>query len=349
MKPLYLQTHYPVLQNKVYASTEAAINCLYGEIEIVEDELTGLIYNNAFIPELMIYDAEYQNEQALSPYFQNHLSSVAKLIERHMGKNLLIEVGCGKGYFLELLADQGFDISGFDPAYEGNNPRIQKQLFTQNLLRKSQGLILRHVLEHIQHPVEFLHAMKEANQGEGTIYIEVPCFDWICQHRAWFDIFYEHVNYFRLSDFHRMFSNIKSCGRLFGGQYLYVIADLSSLRSPKINPDDRVAFPENFYQVQVPSNSMLEPQTSIWGGSSKGVIFALLQSRAGFPVSNVIDINPVKQGMHIPGTGLRVLSPVEALVKIPKKSVIFVMNGNYLEEIKQMSANEFKYIAIDHS
>src|SRR3546814_9608010 len=61
------------------------------------------------------------------------------------------------------------------------------------------------------------------------IYIEVPCFDWIVEHSAWFDVFYEHVNYFRLADLRAMFGTVHEAGHLFGGQYLYIVADLSTL------------------------------------------------------------------------------------------------------------------------
>ena len=91
-----------------------------------------------------------------------------------------------------------------------------------------------------------LHQLKTANGGTGKIYIEVPCFDWICEHRAWFDIFYEHVNYFRLADFKRMFGEVIESGKVFGGQYLYVIAELSSLRIPVIDMNNRVNFPSDF-------------------------------------------------------------------------------------------------------
>ena len=82
--------------------------------------------------------------------------------------------------------------------------------------------------------------------GGGLIYIEVPCFEWILRARAWFDIFYEHVNYFRLGDFSKMFGHVVDGGHLFGGQYLYVVADLATLRPPVSSLADRVDFPEDF-------------------------------------------------------------------------------------------------------
>ena len=42
---LYEESDFPVLQNRVYETYEEAINCPRGDIRIVEDEQTGLIYN----------------------------------------------------------------------------------------------------------------------------------------------------------------------------------------------------------------------------------------------------------------------------------------------------------------
>jgi hypothetical protein len=350
---LYQQDEFPIFQNRMYGSKEEAIACPKGNIRLVEDLQTGLVYNSAFESELMDYDENYQNEQAVSPLFKNHLEAVAEIIDRTIGNNNLVEVGCGKGYFLEMLLYKNFDVTGFDPTYEGNNLCIKRQYFAPGAIAKADGLILRHVLEHIKNPVNFLEQLKEANGGSGKIYIEVPCFDWICENKAWFDIFYEHVNYFRLSDFKRIFGEVIEIGKVFGDQYLYVVAELSSLRKPLIDANDRVNFPSDFTDKIKTQFSPVQPNTgqhstAIWGGASKGVIFSLLKARAGYPVSTVIDINPAKQGCFIAATGLQVQSVVEGLAALNKGATIYVMNSNYLEEIKQMSNNSFNYIGIDH-
>jgi hypothetical protein len=267
-----------------------------------------------------------------------------------MGRDRLVEVGCGKGYFLEMLLTRGFDVTGFDPTYQGANPRVKRQYFAPGVIEQANGLILRHVLEHIQNPISFLEQLKAANGGAGRVYIEVPCFDWICEQKAWFDIFYEHVNYFRLTDFKRIFGEVIESGKVFCGQYLYVIAELSSLRVPAINRDDRVNFPsaitDNLHGAE--QSRAKQSKAVIWGGASKGVIFALLKARAGYPIGTVIDINPAKQGKFLPGTGLQVKSPAQGLGGLQSGSTIFVMNSNYLEEIRQMSNNSFNYVGIDH-
>lgn len=345
-KNLYEQTGFPVFQNKTYATREEAIASTKGDICLRQSSITGIVENAVFDPNLMIYDENYQNEQGLSPYFQNHLQCVASLIKDEIGYQDLVEIGCGKGLFLQMLVEQGAGIIGFDPAYQGDNPLILKEYFRKGLFQPASGLIMRHVLEHIQDPVAFLDKIRAANGGSGLIYIEVPCFDWICTHKSWFDIFYEHVNYFRISDFKRIFGDIRSIGNVFGGQYIYVIAELSSLKWPEPSEIDLVSLPTDFLDglSHVPPTG---GTTIVWGGSSKGVIFSLLRTRAGYAVDTVIDINPVKQGRYLPLTGLKVEAPADALAAASAGSTIYVMNGNYLQEIKEMSGNAFNYVSID--
>jgi len=243
---IYHVEDLPVFQNRMFLSEEAALNCLKGNLVLVQDIETGLIFNKEFQSQLMQYDECYQNEQAVSSIFKDHLLSVSKIIARHFRNMSLIELGCGKGYFLEQLQDQGFDITGFDPAYEGKNPKIIKKYFDPDVGMNAEGIILRHVLEHVQNPVKFMTDICQSNEGKGKIYIEVPCFDWICRKRAWFDIFYEHVNYFRMSDFIRMFDKIFEMGHVFGGQYLYVIAELATIKKPVYTNLYSIEFPKNF-------------------------------------------------------------------------------------------------------
>jgi hypothetical protein len=349
---LYSVSDLPVLQNRMFASAEEARNCVKGNVVLVQDSASGLIFNRAFKPELMQYDASYQNEQAISEVFRHHLQNVATVIERHFSGLPLIEVGCGKGHFLEQLQAAGFSITGLDPTYEGSNPAVIREYFTPEIGLHAQGIILRHVLEHVQDPVSFLAMLRDANGGKGKIYLEVPCFDWICEHRAWFDIFYEHVNYFRLSDFRRMFEVVYESGHVFDGQYLYVVADLAGIRQPALDEPDGFEFPADFLATVDRYASALNARTSnnaaIWGGASKGVIFALFMRRAGVELEVVVDINPAKQGKYLPSTGLRVRSPEQAMQLLAPGADIFVMNGNYLREVAKTTKHRFNYLTVDH-
>ncbi|MEH6544550.1 MAG: class I SAM-dependent methyltransferase [Porticoccaceae bacterium] len=338
----------PVFQNKIFSNRTKAIDCSRGDIRLIQDMDTGLIFNAAFDASLLEYDEDYQNEQAYSNVFKQHLQTVREIFQRFFFGKRLIEVGCGKGYFLEYLNQAGFEIIGIDPAYEGDNPNCVRACFDKDLGLSGEGIILRHVLEHIPNPFNFLSDIAIANGGGGKVYIEVPCFDWICDNSVWFDIYYEHVNYFRLNDFHRMFGTVFESGHIFGGQYLYIVADLTTLKKPVMKKSDTFLFPENFLSnIDRLATLAKGKKNSVWGGASKGVIFTIYMQRAGVNIDTIIDINPAKQGRFIAISGLKVSSPEDGLKTLLPNDDIFVMNSNYLNEIIDLSDNQFNYIKVD--
>jgi len=77
------------------------------------------------------------------------------------------------------------------------------------------------------------------------------------------------------------------------------------------------------------------------------VIYSLFLQRAGVAVDHVVDINPAKQGRHLPLSGVQVSSPQEAMHALPEGANLFVMNSNYLEEIKRMTGGRYVYHAVD--
>ncbi|MFD2643337.1 class I SAM-dependent methyltransferase [Pseudomonas japonica] len=348
---LYRASALPVLQNRTFADAASARASASADMRLVQDSRTGLVFNDAFDADKLNYDSDYQNEQAHSAQFQRHLNDVEAIVARHFTGRSLIEVGCGKGYFLELLRERGYAVTGIDPAYEGDNADVIKAPFTPALDLRAEAIVLRHVLEHIADPVSFLHEIARANGDSGLIYIEVPCLDWIIEHKAWFDLFYEHVNYFRLADLQRLFGRVLEGGRLFGGQYLYVVADLASLRRPDAGGGEPLRLPDDFSasleRAVAIVRSDADKGSAIWGASSKGVIYSLFLQRAGVAVDQVVDINPAKQGRYLPLSGARVSSPQEAMAALPDGANLFVMNSNYLEEIRRMTADRFVYHAVD--
>ena len=305
IREIFRSENIPVLQNKMFDSELSAQSCPSGDVVLAQNLGTGLVSNIAFDASLLDYDSYYQNEQACSAVFRQHIDEVTKIVERHCRGKSILEIGCGKGKFLEHLVSLGHHAFGIDPAYEGNNPSIVKAHFGLGIGLKGDCIVLRHVLEHTQNPLEFLAEIARETHGR-LIYIEVPCFEWICSKRAWFDIFYEHVNYFSLNDFFRFFELVFESGHLFGGQYVYVVADLASLREPRYS--EPVEFPSDFFASleKLVATSATQQRRAIWGAAAKGMMFALYMGRAGAKIECAIDINPAKQGKFLAGSGLAV-------------------------------------------
>lgn len=337
---IYEQKGVPLLQNKVYPDEISAINAKLINVTLAQSLENGFVFSADFDESIIDYDQHYQNEQSNSPLFQKHLEEVYSILKKHemLGKKI-VEIGCGKAYFMNILLQKGEDITGFDPTYEGDSPRVIKDFFSDKYSNiGAESIILRHTLEHIPEPFHFIQTVANANKNKGLIYIEVPTFEWIVQNKATEDIFYEHCNYFTLETLQQFFGK-STGGHFFNGQYIYVIGDLSTVKAelPKIA----------FKKYEIKFDEKLNHYTNllktlknvaIWGAGAKGSTFLNLTDKKRELVKCVIDINPKKQNQYIGGTGHKIIKP-EDILNYEIENII-VMNINYLEEIKSMLPNK---------
>jgi len=342
----------PVLQNRTYANRAEALGCTLGNLNLVQDLTTGLVSNNAYDAGLLTYDPAYQNEQALSPSFIRHLNSAADLLEPYLNRKIL-EVGCGQGSFLNILRRRGHTVTGIDPAYTGTDADILPVSFGPGLHSGAELIVLRQVFEYFEHPFDLLRQLAVESSGEGLIYIETPNFDFLTGRHAWLNIFYEYVYYYRVDDLRRMFGEVLDSGYLFGRQYMYVIARLGSFHPPLVTDRENLwDFPGT--QQFVSELSALacragKEKAIVWGAGGRGTMLAHYMARFGRPLDYAVDINPEKQSRYLPGSGVLVLSPAEALDRLVPGTTVFITNPHYFDEIVAMSENRFDYLGIGNS
>lgn len=338
-KIIFEQSLVPIFQNKVYPTKEEAISSKSGIVKLKQSLSSGLIYNSTFDMSLMEYDENYQNEQSNSSFFLDHLDKVLHmLLEFGLKCKKVVEIGCGKGVFFDKMEKLDIDCYGFDPTYEGIHSKIFKEYFDENQNIDAEVIIMRHTLEHIPEPHKFIETIAKANNYKGMLFVEVPTFDWILEKRAFWDIFYEHCNYFTEGSLSYQFNSAKT-GRIFGGQYIYLWADLSELltETPALKAPilQDVDFNEEVSNYQDFVNSV--DRLAIWGAGAKGSTFCNLLDPQREKISYVIDINPVKQNKYIAVSGHPIVSP-EALKTNPATDIL-IMNENYFDEIALQCQN----------
>ena len=329
---------------------EAGSKQSFGLMSLRRNERLNFVENGEFDPSIAVYDDNYQNSQAHSPKFQDHMRSVLELLKAQLPSgSKLVEVGCGKGDFLELaVADGHFHAYGYDATYEGNSSRIEKRYLSGEDRIEADLVVLRHVLEHIQKPHDFLQLLREVF-GNALVYVEVPSLDWILANQAFFDITYEHVNYFSATALSRLFDdNVRAKGRLFEEQYQYVVAPLTAVSTEfgDIYQNDAwetlsfiSLFPGLTSRIEAVARD-LAPSSRffIWGAATKGCMFLLHYLNHGGlreQIAFAVDINPAKAGKLLPGSLVPICSPETFFAEVSDHDLLLICNPNYAVEIRQ--------------
>jgi len=233
----------------------------------------------------------------------------------------IVEVGCGKGDFVAMIeADGYFEVKGYDASYDGNNKLIEKRYLNSSDRIKADLVVLRYVLEHVPNPYDFLSMLKTVF-GASKIYIEVPNYDWIVANQTFFDITYEHVNYFSQRALRLLFEKTTTQhGLLFNEQYQFVITNLSSLNLAFMSHYESngwkfVSFEELFPNIEEDierfENEAQNRSVYLWGAATKGCLFLAHCAKKNRLVNKVrfaIDQNSQKIGKYLPGSLIEIRS-----------------------------------------
>ncbi len=317
----------------------------------------GFIQNLAYDSGLVDYSQPTEESQAFSGKFQAFARELARdLVDIHdlAGKSVL-EVGCGKGDFLFLLADYGIGHGlGIDPGYLANRPetlagRIEfiRDWYDVRSTEMTADLVLsRHLMEHVPNVGEFLRwlaASTERTPG-AALFTEVPDTFRVLEEGAFWDVYYEHCSYFTAGSLNRALASagldVTDVRKGFEDQYLLATArpgtgqplpgldDPASVSASAARFSSRSADRISFWRDTVGQELVAGRTVAVWGGGSKAVAF--LTTLDVGPVT-VVDINPHKQGKWLPTLGIEVES-ADALPGLDPQLVI-PMNVAYVEEI----------------
>lgn len=355
VETFYRQKKIPAINNKFYKTKIKAIKAPNGKVDLAFCSKCGFIFNSNFDSKLAKYDESYATSRSSSSFYREYLQKLVKeLIEKHAIKNKkILEIGCWNGKFLKLLCkESGSSGIGIDPAYQGPS-KVGKVNFIKGYFPQRKGdlkieanvCILRHTLEHIEEPYQFLKkVLKEVKFDQDLkLIIEVPDFDWIASQGAYWDITYEHANYFDKNSLGNLlklngFSSYKTF-RTFGNQYLVVLASKPGKRgSVRLSAPERAIVDEFLENVEAKRERVSKlikdcsGPITIWGMSGKGVIFTnLLAKSLNQRIPFVLDDDEGKQYKYSPGVGHLIL-PYKILKEKPIRNIL-VMNPNYFQEM----------------
>ncbi len=145
---------------------------------------------------------------------RDHLHFVERALRESGEQGLVLDVGCGGGLFLQMLAERGRTrVVGLDFSLDAANvawrragvPAICATLSRPPVAPGSCAAItMFHVLEHLYDPASYLDAAHQLLQPDGRLILQVPnaaCWQFLLLGERWNGIDVpRHLINFRLSD-----------------------------------------------------------------------------------------------------------------------------------------------------
>ena len=354
----------PVTCASVFATADEAGTLPSGRIELAHCAHCGFVYNRVFEPRLGEIGAQYESSQAASAHFGTFARSLAQdWVTRYRltGKTVL-EVGCGGGDFLRQLVECGVGkVIGIDPLANSTGKAlapgvelIARSFDATQLDLAADALVCRHTLEHIQDVRGFLLLVRRWAEADPrrVVLFEIPDAERVFVERAFWDIYYEHCNYFTEQTAKSAFVlaglEVTRAARVYDDQYLIVEgrarsqADLT--RTLPRQPDLLTRYREFADDVRVAIDAcqtalrhlrQRQRPLILWQGAAKTVGF-MSALRDQTVIDGAIDLSPQRQGKYLPGSGLPVYAPEELRRLAPK--FVVLMNPVYLGEVRAQIA-----------
>ncbi len=366
LQSFYEARAVPVHSCLMMASREEALAFPCGDVTLAFCPRCGFITNVSYNPDYREYAPGYEDQQSFSPTFNVFARRLARrLIDRYdLGGGDIVEIGCGKGDFLALLCEMGDSRGvGIDPACvagritgpAAGRITVIQDYYSEKYTDYTGDLVMcRHTLEHIDQTAAFVTTVRRSiGEREGTaVFFEVPDTMRVLRERAFWDIYYEHCSYFTPGSLARLF---RRCGFAveeieldYDDQYLLIYARPVTERSEAVHGleesvEELSREVESFRDACAETVSLWRRtferyeaerrRVAIWGSGSKCVAF-LTTIGIAMKVGRIVDINPHRHHLFIPGAGNEVVPPDS--LREYRPDVVVVMNAVYRDEIAEM-------------
>jgi SAM-dependent methyltransferase len=151
---------------------------------------------------------------------RDHIAFVSQALEHSTGHGAVLDVGCGGGLLLSMLAQAGARVMGMDFSFDATRvawhrngvPAVVGSLTRAPLPAGCCSVVtMFHVLEHLYDPMSYLESAHRLLEPEGRLVVQVPnagCWQFLLFGENWAGIdIPRHLINFRDSDLEALLDN----------------------------------------------------------------------------------------------------------------------------------------------
>jgi SAM-dependent methyltransferase len=266
----------------------------------------------------------------------------------------VIEIGCGRGEYLEIIKQCGVDAYGLEYSSRSVKECIHKGL------KVSKGFIgeadyklkqapfdaffMLNYLEHLPDPNSTLRGIYN-NLADGAVgLVEVPNFDMILRNNLFSEFIGDHLLYFT--------SGTLSTALILNGFKLIDCNEIwhNYIISAIVKKNVQLDL-SNFVKHQARLKKEIggylrqfrDSKVAIWGAGHQALALISLMNIAG-KIKYVVDSASFKQNKYTPATHIPIVSP--SLLNSQPVEAVIVMAGGYSDEVVKIIRTNYRGIKV---
>ena len=322
------------------------------DLEIYQCQLCGLVQHD-------LPPVSYYREVIRAVAFSEEMGQyrIGQLGEWIKGSGLVskrvLEIGCGKGEYLDLLqkagarnvygleyAEASVEVArrnGFDvrPGYVSAN-------FMNPWAEKFDAFAIFSFMEHWPDLNGSLRALQAMLNDEAHGLIEVPNFEFVVANGLYSEFTTDHIFYFNKQTLKTVLEfngfEVVSIEPIWHDYILsaQVRKRITLKTSSFITKQQRIV--EQLQQFV----SRFEPKDVVVWGAGHQALAVMSLAKLQKSISHVVDSAPFKQNKYTPGTHLQIKSPESLLHDLPK--AIVIMAASYSDEVARTISEQYPHI-----
>lgn len=284
-------------------------------------------------------------------YYDYQIKSAKDVVQMigHVPEEI-VEIGAGSGIFIDAI--KAHKKIAIEPSEESKNIDKSIQLFNcyyekDKFNFPAELIVMRQVLEHIQDPLNFLKdVLASFESSKNYLYIEVPNSYPAFRDGRFYDFYYEHCNYFTTQSLIELCSQlglvVVNINSAMDGELISILMTTKEIKNEDIEKE--ISDKEKLLSSKLELALKKDKKILGWGASGNGVQILNKLKLDNSKILAIIDSDKNKQGLFIPGTMQKIISPNEAIDYKP--AVIIIFTQFHKKEIEEQCKEIFKEIDI---
>ncbi|QQG40396.1 MAG: methyltransferase domain-containing protein [Candidatus Levyibacteriota bacterium] len=299
------------------------------------------------------YYDDYIMSRTYSPHARKYLKGLAKdFISFFDLKNkLVVDVGCGDGYFVYALLKAKSKSIGIEPSDVAT--RLAKDKGVKvirdyvddkfKLDQKADAFVTLEVFEHISDPKKLLTNIKKFLKVGGYGLVEVPSLVKTLRDNRYYDFFPDHVAYYSPTSLSYMLhlNGFDVFSVKHSPDENYLIAYFQYTNKSGLGNNIQKQFIDYRSQYKKFFRNIANNKIALWGAGAKGISSISFSNIPKDAIVFCVDSDPNKWGTYLPGSHIPVASP-DALKK-EDINVVVVTAMAYVDEIVSTLQKKYNF------